>query len=803
MNYENVTKEELIAELKKLQLEKSQKNAILNGITSNIAFVGKDLKIIWANQSAAKSVHKSPDEMIGHTCYHFWADPSKPCKNCPSLKALESQKSEHTIIHTPDGRIWEEKGEPVFDTMGNLLGVVEIATDITNHKKAEEELKKNAIRLQSLFEFSPISIWEEDFSEVKEYFDQLRNEGITDFTEYFKAKPDAVMEVASKVKILEINQTSVKLFDAQSKDDIPKNLPLYFNDESREVFTKELIALADGQTHFECEIPIQTPKGDKKDLLLNLSVLPGHETTLSKVIISFIDITDRKLAQELLRESEERYKHISNQLEAILDHIPGLIFYKDKKNNFIRVNKYFSQAQKKNKQDLEGKNLAELYPVDVAQKYYQDDLSVINSGVAKLDILESWETPEGIKWLNTSKIPFVDNTNEIIGVIGISMDITDRKQDQEMLSRSKDQISQLLQTTDQGIYGIGLDGRCTFINNSGLNMLGYQLEECIGRNMHNLIHHSYSNGLPYPVENCPIYNALFNGVGYRIDDEVLWRADGTSFPSEYSSYPIVENKKILGAVVTFSDNTLRKQAEEEINRKNKELVKILAEKNKFFSIIAHDLRSPFHAFLGFTRMMVEDLPSMRLDEVQKIALTMRSSATNLYRLLENLLSWAQMQRGLTPFQQESFALLPRIKEIIQSTTEQAGKKAIEIDLVIPENLSVFADPDMFEASIRNLISNAVKFTNHGGKITILAKPVADNFIEISVSDTGIGMNNDLIRDLFRLDVQTSRKGTDGEPSTGLGLIICKDFIEKNGGDLWVESEEGKGSTFYFTLPHNN
>ena len=179
---------------------------------------------------------------------------------------------------------------------------------------------------------------------------------------------------------------------------------------------------------------------------------------------------------------------------------------------------------------------------------------------------------------------------------------------------------------------------------------------------------------------------------------------------------------------------------------------------------------------------------------------MRTSATNLYSLLGNLLEWSRMQRGLTTFVPSSFQLMQRISESMVYVLESAVKKEISISYDIPENLEVYADKNMIGGIIRNLVSNAVKFTPKGGKITISAKSGSYNSIEISIKDSGIGMNTNMIEHLFRLDVNTSRTGTEGEYSTGLGLILCKDFIEKHGGKLWIESEPGKGSTFRFTLP---
>ncbi len=261
-----------------------------------------------------------------------------------------------------------------------------------------------------------------------------------------------------------------------------------------------------------------------------------------------------------------------------------------------------------------------------------------------------------------------------------------------------------------------------------------------------------------------------------------------------------DNGKPIRGVGTIQDITARKQAEEEIYHKNEELLQLNAEKDRFFSIIAHDLRSPFNAFLGFTRLMVDDLPSMKLDEIQKIALLLRKSATNLYTLLENLLEWSRLQRGLISFKPESFLLMPKINAGMQPVLEPALKKGITIRYDIPEDLVVFADPNMVGSVIRNLASNAVKFTSKNGMITITAKAVTGNTVEISVRDNGIGMNDMLVTNLFKLDPQTNRHGTDNEPSTGLGLIICKELVEKHKGTIRIESEEAKGSTFYFTLP---
>jgi signal transduction histidine kinase/ActR/RegA family two-component response regulator len=269
-------------------------------------------------------------------------------------------------------------------------------------------------------------------------------------------------------------------------------------------------------------------------------------------------------------------------------------------------------------------------------------------------------------------------------------------------------------------------------------------------------------------------------------------------------FPLKDIGEKLGRFVFMHENiTVRKKAEEEINQKNEELRILNAEKDKFFSIIAHDLRSPFNTFLGFTRLLVEELPSLTLEEIQKVALHMKNSANRLYSLLENLLEWSQMKRGMLSCQPESFNFMNETLLILESVRDTAKNKMIAIGLDFPEDLIVVADKNMFESLMRNLLFNAIKFTPKDGSVSIAANPISGTFVEISISDTGIGMNKELLDRLFTLGQDIYRKGTDEEPSSGLGLIICKDFVEKHGGKIWVESEEGKGSKFYFTIPQGS
>ncbi|TAL67256.1 MAG: HAMP domain-containing histidine kinase [Bacteroidetes bacterium] len=231
-----------------------------------------------------------------------------------------------------------------------------------------------------------------------------------------------------------------------------------------------------------------------------------------------------------------------------------------------------------------------------------------------------------------------------------------------------------------------------------------------------------------------------------------------------------------------------------------ELKQINAEKDKFFSIIAHDLKSPFSGFLGLTQLMSEQMNDLTMTEIQDYSKSLKVSASNLYKLLQNLLEWSRIQRGMISFEPVNFALSQIVNQNIGIIAERANQKDIEISSSVPDGINIFADMQMLDTVLRNLISNAIKFTNRHGNILIASEIIENDFVKISVKDNGIGINKKSLGDLFKVDVKVSQQGTDNEPSTGLGLLLCKEYAQKNGGRIWVESEEGIGSTFHFTVP---
>ncbi len=251
--------------------------------------------------------------------------------------------------------------------------------------------------------------------------------------------------------------------------------------------------------------------------------------------------------------------------------------------------------------------------------------------------------------------------------------------------------------------------------------------------------------------------------------------------------------------VILSDITARKQAQREILTKNKSLEKLNIEKDKLFSIVSHDLRSPMNGILGLTGMINNEIDSFSKDHIREMAKSIHTSASSIIQLLHGLLEWSQLQRGNISFTPRPVALADSAQKCINLLNESAKAKNISVISNVPDTISVFADTNMLDSVFRNLVSNAIKFTPKKGQIEISASQKDAQTIVIGVKDDGIGMNMALLEKLFSLSVKINRKGTEGELSSGLGLIMCKELIEKHGGKIWAESEENKGSAFYFTL----
>jgi PAS domain S-box-containing protein len=260
-----------------------------------------------------------------------------------------------------------------------------------------------------------------------------------------------------------------------------------------------------------------------------------------------------------------------------------------------------------------------------------------------------------------------------------------------------------------------------------------------------------------------------------------------------------QNKEITGYIVHINEITERKNAEELLAKQTKELLEVNATKDKFMSIIAHDLKSPFNAIIGFSDLMLKNFDQLDQDTFLKGLQTIESASTHAYKLLENLLIWSQNQTGKSQFNPEKLNLKAQINESLKMVESAAISKKIEISVSVRKDLYVFADKNMFDSILRNLISNAIKFSFKGGRIKVSATKF-ETEIQISVSDKGIGISPERQSAIFEIDKYTNTSGTENELGTGLGLILCKDFIAQHKGKIWIESTPQAGTLVSFSLP---
>lgn len=373
-------------------------------------------------------------------------------------------------------------------------------------------------------------------------------------------------------------------------------------------------------------------------------------------------------------------------------------------------------------------------------------------------------------------------------------DIEERKLIEIALKESKQSFQDLVQLLPEPIYETDIEGTIIYINEKGANLFNYDINEIV--NILKITDLISEEDIENFNKHC---NELITSqISVKI--ELLGKKKyGYTFPISINTAPKFNENKFVGCRGIIIDLSEQKKYEKNLQTLAEDLKLLNANKDKFFSIIAHDLRSPFNAFLGLTEIMAEEINTMTLDEIQRIAISMQTSAKNLFSLLENLLQWSKIQQGKYDFKPININLISIINYNIEVFDETAKLKQINITNLITDNIEIEADAPMFNSIIRNLLSNAIKFTPKGGRIIVSSEAIDNQYIKISIKDNGIGMDDSILKKLFKIDEQSNRLGTEGESSTGLGLLLCKEFVEIHEGKIHVESQEGKGSTFSFTM----
>jgi len=733
------------SENKYRQLVENSPDAIAIYVEGKIVFVNKECMRLMAA--------KCENELLGKTVLNFVHPEYRTFVFERMNKAMNEGNvlpfTEEKFIKLGGSEVdVEVKAVPV--RLNNKPAVQLIIRDSTERKLTAKTIDVNEKRYQSLFEISPSGIVILD----KNGIILETNDAISGILKY------------TKEELIGMNVRELSLTERHSQ--IDEDIKRILSGEDLEVEIENI----------------------RKDGTVCIIELRERAITLKSgepgILASVNDITLRK-------QSQEAEISLREQINKILDLVPSYIFAKDYDGKFLMVNKSLADLFGVSPEEVTGKTDVD-YGASKEQikGYLKADREVIDSGKEKFIKEEQVLRKDGsLGWFQTHKIPYNHPGNNKPAILGVAVDITDRKFAEEVLKESENKYRELIDLAVDGILLGSHDGIVTDANKSLCAIVGMKKESFIGK------HITYLPFKKESLEKSPFRFDLLNKGEIVLSERTLVRPDGKEIIVEVRSKMMPD-----GSYQSIYRNiTDRKREELQIKINNEELTRLNNEKDKFFSIIAHDLRNPFQGFLGYTDLLKSNINSLTLNELQDIANNMNINAHILFELLTNLLEWSMMQRGLITFKPEKISLVNLTGENIILFSGTARQKGVEILEEIPEDIILNADKAMLANVLRNLISNAIKFTDKGGKVTISASK-SENDAFIAVKDTGIGMKKDILNNLFNIDVRTNRNGTEDEPSTGLGLLLCKEYVEKHCGKISVKSKENQGSEFIVSLPLN-
>ncbi|MFX0015942.1 MAG: PAS domain S-box protein [Promethearchaeota archaeon] len=659
--------------------------------------------------------------------------------------------------------------EKSFDLESQFGELRHVIKQVDKHRRTQKALRESEERYRTIFDDSPISLWEEDFSAVKLYFDQLKAQGIDDLGQYLNKHPDEVKKLTQLVKIINVNYTTLKMYNAENVTEFFTGLSSFFDEEASSLFKEELVALYNGRTFYQSEFPGYKLTGEKINCIIRLSVVSGYEETLEKIIVSVIDITKLKQVEKSLRVSiaqlektQKTLKESEEKFRTLAEKSPNLIFI-NKKGLVVYANKKCEEVL--------GYTCDEFYSPDfdyqcLIAPEYRETISLNFQQHLNGDEVEPIEyiliSKEGkrITGILTTKLIDFEGERAILGIV---TDITSLIQTQEELKRSEERYRMLIDLSPDAIILTDLNSKIVMVNDRAVKLYGATDEkELIGRNIFEFI---VSEDHEFATQN--IQRLLKTGSIRNLEYSMI-KKDQAIFPADLSVAVIFDR---MGNPTNFigilRDITERKLAEEKLIRQKEEL-------SEFAHFIAHDINNCLTTIEGYTQLL-----DLEYDETHIIS----KQIEYMKGLLTRSLSLADA--GLAVNKDDNIDLNVLVERIAETT--------------IPKNVNfyhdnlptVMCDQERLAQVFKNIFENAII---HGKPNTIKIKLVqADKYLEIHIRNDGIPIPREVQKRIFNYGFTTLKD------SMGLGLSIVRKIIEAHGWEVSVQSDI-KGTSFRIFIP---
>ena len=529
--------------------------------------------------------------------------------------------------------------------------------------------------------------------------------------------------------------------------------------------------------------PRETEVRDLDGRCFFMRILPFRaEDEIKGVVLSLIDISG-------LDEARERI----SQLSAIVESSDDAIISKALDGTILSWNAGAERLYGYSAAEAIGQDISLIIPPE-----YLDQARSWSESLRRGEVLAPMEvervTKDGHRiqvFLTVSAIK--SPSGDVIGASAIAHDITELKAVRRAKEDSDRRIRLLLESTAEAIYGLDNDGNCTFANPACVHTLGYgSADELLGKNMHALIHHTREDGAPLASQECPIHHGLQAGQPVHVEEDLLWRRDGSNFYAEIWSHPMIVDGAAVGAVVTYVDSTSRKQAVDQLREE-------VHRREQFLAMLSHELRNPLSAIRVATRVLSSPSVSEEADRDSRRVIERQTSHIN--RLLDDLLDVSRMTQNKITLNKSLIDLRATVEDAVQSVQSLAVEDEIEIEVALPnEPLWVEGDAVRLQQIQANLLTNAIKYSP-GGERVRLEMMRQDDHASIRVLDNGDGIEADLLEHIFEMFVQADVTLDHSHGGMGVGLTLVQKLVDLHGGSVSARSEgRGQGSVFEVRLP---